>query len=74
MSDLAVWVVYDHPRDFPDVYVARKHIASVSGNTATEETLVSPDLNVLREALEAKGFVHLSRDPNDDPVILEVWL
>lgn len=70
MSDLLIWVVYDHPADLPDYYVARLWI----GERASEVALLSPNLMALREVLTAKGLVHLDRTDADDPAILETWL
>lgn len=69
-EELPVWTVYDHPRDFPHCYVARKFLSA----RPTPEFIVSPDLASLREVLAYKGLIPLTRDPSDDPVILESWI
>lgn len=76
MSDaLIMWVVYDHPSDFPDEYVARKHVVLSGGAYGpTPEIMLSRSLDELRDGLEALGLVHLDRMEGDDPVILETWL
>jgi len=72
-----MWVVYDHPLDFPDSFVARKHIV-VLGTDAmlivTEEIELAPTLREIRKLLEPLGLVCLPRYENDDPKIIEVWL
>ena len=70
MTDLAIWVVYDHPSNWPDWYVAR----CWKGETPTGDMMLNRDLDDLRDALEQKGLVHLDRMEGDDPVILETWI
>jgi hypothetical protein len=67
---LAIWVVYDHPRDWPNYFVARQWL----GETATGNMILHTDLEQLRDMLEGLGLVHLDRMEGDDPVILETWL
>jgi hypothetical protein len=67
---LPIWTVYDHPKDFPNRFVARLWI----GERATGNVIVEQNLNVLRDRLEGMGLVKLMRQPSDDPVILETWL
>lgn len=65
------WVVYDHPSDVPEMpYIARQWI----GSEPTRTTFASADLGIVRRWLEWQGLVRIERSPEDDPVILEVWL
>ena len=73
-TDLPMWVVYDHPTDFPDQFVARQHIVGIAGNTPTDRTMGSNDIEKVRAALRNLGLVKIDRSPEDDPVIVEVWL
>jgi hypothetical protein len=68
-----LWVIYDHPRDFPDRFVARKHHVVPGASGPTLEILTADTLDDLRAKLPA-GLVLLSRHPMDDPVIVETWL
>lgn len=70
------WVVYDHPKDFPDSFVARRHAhdPDVADYFPTEDYMASRDLKALRQALARKGLVRLDRDPSDPPQIMEIWL
>lgn len=70
---LPMWVVYDHPSDRPDVYVARLWL-SLPQPLALPMTLASKNLDALRDELAALGLAHLDRNPGDDPAIMEVWL
>jgi hypothetical protein len=70
---VTMFVIYDHPSDYPESFVVRQWV--VSG----DHVLVSPVAQLAEtiEAARAKiplGRVKLKRTPDDDPVILEVWL
>jgi hypothetical protein len=67
---LTLWTIYDHPRDHPDMFVARKFIY----DRPTMSTLMSGDLERLRDTLRGMGLVCINRDPSDDPKIVETWL
>lgn len=69
-TELPIWTVYDHPRDFPNVFVARLWM----NDKPTGEIMLSRDLEKLRDMLQAKGLVKLMRHETDDPVIVETWL
>jgi len=69
-----MWTVYDHPRDFPKSFVARKFSVTAAGAAATSDVIISPDLTALRELMAVKGLTCLTRHPSDDPVIVETWL
>jgi hypothetical protein len=69
-NDLTIWVVYDHPKDYPTSYVARRFV----GEQPTGAAFVSQDLERLRDIMEGMDLVKLMRMPGDDPVILETWL
>lgn len=68
------WTVYDHPLDYPSGYVARRWIANRDGTvTPTRDVLLDPNLASLR-AMLPPGLARIERMPEDDPVIIEVWL
>ena len=73
MEKLAMWTVYDHPKDFPDKFVARKWLVATEP-VATDEHLVSDSLEWLRRRFEEMGLYCIPRNPGDDPNIVEVWL
>ena len=66
---LTLWVVYEHPKDFPDEFVARRFV----GDSATSDVLRAPTLAKLRAQLPP-DLIYLPRDPSDDPVIVESWI
>lgn len=71
MADaVTIWVVYDHPKDYPAHYVARKF----EGEMATPRVMLSRSLGSIRDRLRDEGLVQLARDQNDDEKILETWL
>lgn len=67
-----MWVVYDHPIDFPDWWVARRF----DGPVPTDEVITAPSAPVLRSMLREAwpDLVRFSRSEGDDPKIAEVWL
>lgn len=74
MNDLIIWTIYDHPSDYPDKFVARKHTAKLG---ATDELLFADDLDSIREAVQAASpyvLGMMQRHPSDDPIIVECWL
>lgn len=70
-APLRIWVIYDHPADFPGCFVARLF----EGEQPTEQVMVSADLEPIRTLLSAElGLVLIPRDDSDDPTIVESWL
>jgi hypothetical protein len=65
-----IWVIYDHPKDVPDFYVARRW----ENDRPTGEAYFDRDIEALRSLFRKLGFVCLKRAENDDPVIMETWL
>ena len=66
---LELWTVYDHPRDAPEWFLARKYV--LDGPTAV--TVRGRTLDDVRSLLPP-GLFCLKRHPADDPAIVEVWL
>jgi hypothetical protein len=74
-SDLLVmWTLYDHPKDYPSAFVARKWHIGRGTATPTPTLLASPQLEDLREAMQRMGLTCLTRAPDDDTAIIETWL
>lgn len=77
MSDgsvLSMWVVYDHPKDYPEGFIARRHEVVAGGSRPTDDTIKNADLALIQRELKMSGLYRLDRALNDDPCILEVWL
>jgi hypothetical protein len=70
---LPMWTVYDHPRDFPDGFVARKFF-TLPQVEATSQVMTSASLEDLRTTLFGWGLSCLARNDGDDPCIVETWL
>ena len=70
---LSIWTVYDHPKDYPDSFVARRSEASRAGTVATSD-VVTGDLTSIREAMVLCGLYRMQRAPADDRKIVETWL
>ena len=71
---LTLWTIYDHPRDFPHCFVARKFLVAAAGPVPTEELIISADLARIRTIFASRGLSCLARDPGDEPQIVESWL
>lgn len=70
---LPMVVVYDHPADYPDAYVAR--IWEMKGNLPTNTLIKKETLHEIREDIRSVGFMHyIQRAEEDDPVIVEAWI
>jgi len=67
---LPLYVVYDHPTDYPDLFVIR-----IWENEIPKEIIfTSTDIDVIRAYLRIRGLVSLGRYKEDDEKILEVWV
>lgn len=71
---LNIWTVYDHPKDFPHTYVARR-FEIAKGDTGVTDDIVHGELQILRQCFIHCGLTCMPRsDDEDDPVIVESWL
>lgn len=71
---LGIWTVYDHPRDYPQGFIARLHEVHPGYEVATDHVITSPTLAAVRAELEALHLTRIGRAAGDDPVIVESWL
>lgn len=69
LDGLSIWTVYCRPRDYPSGYIARRFIL----DKPTGETVTGETLEAVRERLPW-GLYRMERAPEDDPVIVEVWI
>jgi malonyl-CoA/methylmalonyl-CoA synthetase len=69
LNAVTLWVIYDSPRDFPGLFVARKWL----NDRPTPDLLQGTTLKQLREQLPA-GLHCLPRSEKDDPKIVETWI
>jgi hypothetical protein len=72
---VALWVIYDHPTDFPDHFVVRKW-NRMGGSTTLAEGLNCWQACSLEEARRfiPPEAINIGRLKQDDPVIVEVWI
>jgi hypothetical protein len=72
---IQIWSVYDHPKDEPLVWLARRWDIDSNGARPTMYTVTATTLEGLRELLSGMGLVGpFQRSEKDDPVIVESWL
>jgi hypothetical protein len=73
VSALEMWTIYAHPKDYPQGYVVRRcqALAGVVAHDLHAQT--AGDLQAARLHVPP-GKVCIGRQPDDDPVIVEVWL
>jgi hypothetical protein len=69
-----MWTVYDHPTDYPNNFVARKFLIGPNQVIPQLDTMICPDVEMIRDRLRAMGLVKLMRSDGDDPVIMETWI
>lgn len=69
-----LWTIYERPRDYPTLFVARKFRIDSAGARPTSEVITHATLTDLRARMRAKGLSCLTRMPGDEPQIVEVWL
>lgn len=71
-----MWIVYDHPRDMPDYFVARKFVCAEKGKDyePTDIAIGFLDLDRLRLWMQQHGLAKLMRSDADPPHIIETWL
>jgi hypothetical protein len=67
---LAIWTIFDHPKDYPEGFIARMFEV---GEGPTDQS-VTGDLAFIRQVFEDVGLTCIPRDPNDEPQIVESWL
>lgn len=70
---LSLWTVYDHPLDFPDGFIARRHEASAAGSIASQD-VITGELAVIRQAMQMCGLFCMPRADADDRKIVETWI
>lgn len=74
VGPLVMFVIYDHPKDFPDNFVVRRWLVTGKEQVAAlRPHAVVATLEEARASLPA-GMNGIGRRSDDDPVIAEVWL
>jgi hypothetical protein len=66
-----IWVIYDHPRDYPDHFVVRVAWGLFHEPDAQLATNL---VDARRIAIDSGASFCLGRAADDDPVIAECWI
>jgi hypothetical protein len=76
VTPLVMWTVYEHPKDCPGEYVARKFVITEDFYRSSNESISSRSLRDVRNLLRSlyPGLIQLKRPPDDEPHVVEVWL
>lgn len=69
MADIELWVIYDHPTDYPEHFVVRRWV----NNKADNVCQLADTLEQARSIIP-RDLVCIPRAPGDDGVIAECWL
>jgi hypothetical protein len=79
--EMSMYVIYDHPKDFPAHFVVRQWKVVGPDEVSKEpQVMVARDPHALTDTLEEarsalpEGLYRIPRYQGDDPVITEVWL
>lgn len=76
---LFMYCLYERPRDFPGHYVLRKSfcvrgIDMVAWLSHPDDIIIEKDYRLIHEMMRRKGFHWILRKPEDDPVIMGVYI
>lgn len=72
---LALWTVYDSPRDLPGRFVARRFLADRVAAIPTADVIEADSLHQIRAQLLDRGLAAMfPRQAGDDPAIVETWI
>jgi len=70
---MTLYTIYDHPSDYPDHFVVRRHTIYPWRVSPDNGCQLAPTLEDARALLPA-GLYNLGRVAEDDPVIVETWI
>jgi hypothetical protein len=69
-----VWTLFEHPKDAPDFYVLRLFVCTAGCAFPTTSAHFALDPEPLRDLMRRRGLTCITRSPDDEPQIVEVWL
>jgi hypothetical protein len=72
-SDIAMYVIYRHPTDYPDKYVMRKLTITYSGIIKDKNCIVGETLEEVRSKVPPNLY-NIGRGPLDEEQIVETWM
>ncbi|RYX80903.1 hypothetical protein EON83_26535 [bacterium] len=68
-----LYVIYDHPADYPNHYVVRQFYITKEGPHPAKAATLHDTLEAARATIP-HGMKNLGRQPDDDPILSEVWM
>lgn len=72
---LVQYVLYEKPKDHPGKYVLVKWIVIATGKLQRlAPVMIEDDVEIIHQRMCDAGFVWLERYPQDDPVIMGVYV
>lgn len=76
---LFMYCLYERPRDYPNHYVLIKRFqvhnaAMVAWLDDPKGVFIEPSVEVIHTIMQRNGFAWLVRNPEDDPVIMGVYI
>jgi hypothetical protein len=71
---LAIWTIYDRPKDHPEGFIARRFEVGGGGAPVATEHALTGELKTLRDAFESAGLFKMAREAADETQIVESWL
>lgn len=70
---LCMYTIYKHPADYPNKYVVRRSAIGEGDVKHDREPLIVAETLLDARAVIPWGLTCLSRHPNDEAQIFEVW-
>lgn len=73
---LTIWTIYEKGTSgpYPSNYVARLFSIEPGGPRLTDDFMVAPTLEMLRDEMKRRGLFRIARFAEDEPNIIESWL
>ena len=69
---LTLWTIYDHPRDYPEGFVARMH--EIGATSRPTDVTIEGSLDMIRRTFHDAGLLRFGGHKRDDPTIVESWV
>jgi len=71
---LAIWTIYDRPKDHPDGFIARRFEVNALGPPTPTVDTVTGTLDEIRLIFYRAGLTKLGRNKGDEIQIVESWI
>ena len=74
-----MWVIYDHPPDFPQGFIARQFFLKPGVpryQLPTDKTLTGDTIEAVRaQLLQSRSITNIGRHQDEtDPLVVETWI